>query len=356
MTTRTTMTTERTTAELIAVDEIVNEVERINRSYTMPSPDHDVMQMAQSRLRALAAALREAEAEVERLRKDYDAACEMADEHERVRSDAQRERDAALALAEERRVEIERLAGELNAATMTLEENREVEAERIDKIHAALGRADVQAGDGNSCNCASCQASRIVDLAVAAIGERDAAEAERDAFEAERDELRASLARERERAEKAEAEYGVGYVVKWDHEVNRWVSGCPVLDVWSSGDTAWEAIERAIEAVSLFTETLNANAPPAATASEEERASPGSCNHCEPSMHRDDMVLPPNACACRCHEEEKAKDRLVWPVGTPGTNCYGMVPFCHDCGVRHWTGENTRCTTETAPRPEEEKP
>ena len=47
----------------------------------------------------------------------------------------------------------------------------------------------------------------------------------------------------------------VHVVAHRDPEVGRWVAGSPELDVWSSGDTPQEALNRAGEALVLFLDT-----------------------------------------------------------------------------------------------------
>lgn len=41
-------------------------------------------------------------------------------------------------------------------------------------------------------------------------------------------------------------------LARFDKEVGRYVAGSPELDVWSSGETAKEALDRAQEAILLF--------------------------------------------------------------------------------------------------------
>jgi len=53
-------------------------------------------------------------------------------------------------------------------------------------------------------------------------------------------------------AEKAQPFIELNVVSKFDKEVNRFVAGSPELEVWSSGDTAKDALDRAQQAILLF--------------------------------------------------------------------------------------------------------
>ncbi len=46
----------------------------------------------------------------------------------------------------------------------------------------------------------------------------------------------------------------INVLARFDGEVGRYVAGSPELDVWSSGETAKEALDRAQEAILLFLE------------------------------------------------------------------------------------------------------
>lgn len=51
---------------------------------------------------------------------------------------------------------------------------------------------------------------------------------------------------------KAQSFIELNVVSKFDKEVGRYVAGSPELDVWSSGDTAKDALDRAQQAILLF--------------------------------------------------------------------------------------------------------